>query len=363
MKRLHRLAKEPVLVVLIALTALFTIASPENVKNYWSYVDWRTIVSLAGLVVVTTGAKESGILQKLSKNIVSKANTERDIALLLITLSALISTLLTNDITLLVLVPLTLSIGKIAEINVEKLVIFETLAVNVGSALTPVGNPQNIFLWHRWGISFARFCIEMLPAVAVCFAILILFAFFSFEDLKLRTGEWEREIDRNLAVVSLFFLCFFIVALEAGLEFPAFLIVMVVYSLAFRRVVRKADWCLILIFVLMFIDVGCIAKIGVIREAVSSMNLRDGKTVYLLSAAISQIMSNVPASMFMSHFTSNWKAICYGVNVGGNGLIVASLANIISVRYAGNRILLDFHRYSILYFVVTLFAVLLVLYL
>jgi len=361
-KRLQGFTKEPVLTVLVILIVLFTVLNPENVKNYWSYIDWRTIASLAGLVVITTGAKESGILQSLSKNIVSKASTEKNMALLLVTLSALISTLLTNDITLLVLVPLTISIGKIAEINVEKLVIFETLAVNVGSALTPVGNPQNIFLWHKWGISFIGFCIEMLPAVVICFLILILFTLLSFEDLKLRTGEWEREIDRNLAAVSLLLLCLFIASLEVGLEFPAFLFVMVFYSLTFREVVKKADWCLILIFVLMFIDVGCIAKTEVIRSAVSSLNLKDAKIVYLTSAAISQVMSNVPASMFMSHFTSDWKAICYGVNVGGNGLIMASLANIISVRYAGNKILVDFHRYSIIYFLVTLFAVFLILY-
>ncbi len=355
LNRFQKLCEEPVLLALLLVTLVFALLNPKNLSL--RYVDWDTIVSLAGLIVVTTGIKESGLLQKLSRGLVKRARTERSIAILLVAVSAALSTLLTNDVTLLIVVPLTISIGEIVKSRVEKLVIFETLAVNVGSALTPVGNPQNLFLWHRWGVSFLQFCVEMFPAVFVCFVLLVFFVFASFSRRELDFEEGAgRDVNGTLALVSVVLACIYIAALELKLELIAFIFVLVVFLLVNREVLKKADWLLLLIFVLMFVDVGYVAKLECVRRFVESLNL-NRSNVFLVSALLSQVMSNVPAAMFMSHFSSSWKAICYGVNVGGNGFIVASLANIISVRYVGSRMLVDFHRYSIVYFLLSLAVV------
>ncbi len=355
--------EEPVLFILLVALAAFTLLNPGGALKYPKYVDWNTIIALSGLIVVTTGIKESGLLYEVSKNLVTRAKSERSMAIILVLISATLSTVLTNDITLLVVVPLTLSIGEIVETRVEKLVIFETLAVNVGSALTPIGNPQNLFLWHEWGISFLTFCREMLPPVILMLLVLIFFVFLFFKDKGLEVkGGKDVRVDRTLATISSVLVCSYVIALELKLEIFAFVAVMAIFLLLFRRVIVKTDWLLILIFVLMFVDVGCIARMGVIREAVSSLNLNNSAHVFIISALLSQVMSNVPAAMFISHFSRNWKAICYGVNVGGNGIILASLANIISVRYAGSKLLVDFHRYSVVYFILTLVLVLLLLF-
>jgi len=357
--------KEPVLIILLAVLAVLTAANPGSSVHYPEYVDWNTIIALSGLIVVTTGIKESGLLHTVSRNLVTRAGSERGIAFTLVLISAVLSTVLTNDITLLVVVPLTLSIGEMLRDArvVEKLVIFETLAVNVGSALTPIGNPQNLFLWHEWGISFLHFCREMLPPVLLMLSVLVFFVFVVFGGRKLDVESRKAvRVDRNLALVSSILVCSYVAALELKLELLAFLAVISIYLLFFRRVLKRTDWLLILIFVLMFIDVGCVARMAAVRKAVSSMNLKSASSVFLISALLSQIMSNVPAAMFISHFSNNWRAICYGVNVGGNGVILASLANIISVRYAGSKMLLDFHKYSVVYFAVTLLLVLVLMF-
>ncbi len=354
--------EEPVLFILLLALAVLTILKPENVVHYPNYVDWSTIVALSGLIVITTGIKESGLLHRVSRSLVIKANSERSMALTLVLVSAALSTVLTNDITLLVVVPLTLSIGEIVKAKVERLIIFETLAVNVGSALTPIGNPQNLFLWHKWGIAFLQFCREMLTPVVLMLLVLIAFVFAVFEGKELEIeGRREVRVDRKLAIVSSALVCVYITALELRFEFFVFVAVIAIFLLFFRRVVKKTDWLLILIFILMFVDVGCIARLDPIKRVVGSVNLSNSVSVFLISAFLSQIMSNVPAAMFISHFSKNWKAICYGVNVGGNGVILASLANIISVRYAGSRMLFDFHKYSVVYFAVTLALVVVLL--
>ncbi|KAA0011030.1 MAG: DUF1646 domain-containing protein [Thermoplasmata archaeon] len=127
---------------------LLTIVYPEKVKEYPYFVDWKTILTLAGLLVISTGIKESGYFYHAFRQILVKLKTERALVLFLIFLSALLSTFLTNDVCLFIVVPLTLALQKILRNNIIKMVIFEAIAVNVGSLLTPIGNPQNLFLWH-----------------------------------------------------------------------------------------------------------------------------------------------------------------------------------------------------------------------
>ncbi len=342
--------KDPVLFVLLVITALFTLLNPSGVKNYWSYVDWRTIVSLSGLILVTTGIKESRILNLISRKVVRRGKTERKLSFLLISLSSVLSTILTNDVTLLVLVPMTAAMSEVTDVCVGKLIVFETLSVNVGSALTPVGNPQNLFLWHEWGISFFQFCLEMLPVVVLCILVLLLFSVFSFKKKELALkADKKIEVDKNLAFASTILTLMYIFSLELKLEYLAFPLILAFFAFVNRRVIRNTDWLLIAIFVLMFVDIGCVTKY--VRPLILHLKL-NSSTVFLISALLSQLVSNVPASILMAKFSSNWKAICYGVNVGGNGFLVASLANLISLRYSKN--LAEFHKYSLPYFVLTL---------
>ena len=132
------------------------------------------------------------------------------------------------------------------------------------------------------------------------------------------------------------------------------LLVFIFYLISYRKVLLKTDWLLLLLFIVIFIDFHIISTIPIISEGMNILNLQSKGNVFLFSGFLSQLFSNVPATVLISNFSHNWRAIAYGVNIGGNGLIIGSLANIIALRMAKNKkIWLDFHRYSIPYFLIT----------
>ena len=135
--------------------------------SYPALVDWPTMATLTGLLVLTKGLEVSGAMHWLGRRLIGLMATERAAAVWLVIAAALLSTVLTNDVALFVIVPLTLGICRITPLPTTRLVVFEALAVNAGSALTPIGNPQNRFLWQLSGSSFGGFVLHMLPLVAV----------------------------------------------------------------------------------------------------------------------------------------------------------------------------------------------------
>ena len=129
-------------------------------------IDWHTIVTLSGLMLLTKGIELSGYFDVLGRKMARRFVTERQLAIFMVLAAALLSTFLTNDVALFIVVPLTLTLKKWCAIPVNRLIIFEALAVNAGSLLTPIGNPQNILLWGRSGLSFFGFIGQMLPLAA-----------------------------------------------------------------------------------------------------------------------------------------------------------------------------------------------------
>jgi Na+/H+ antiporter NhaD/arsenite permease-like protein len=291
---------------------------------------------------------------------------ERSLAFFMSGISALLSTFLTNDITLFIVVPLTLSMQKALKNDLIKVVIFEAIAVNTGSTLTPIGNPQNIFIWHSWGISFTGYMLKMAVPVAVMCAALALFIFICFPSRKLSYNAHAEAvvIRAPLGTGSLIIMAAFIAALQTPYYYAMLPVIIVFMAVTGRQALMKTDWLLILTFILMFIDFSLISRSGAVINAVGLANLDSGRGVFTMSALVSQFISNVPAAIFMSKFTGNWEAIAYGVNIAGNGTVIGSLANIIALRLArpaGASVWLDFHRYSVPFFLVTGGAVWLIL--
>lgn len=172
--------KEAVLFIFLFLLVIVAVLYPDKIINYPSFVDWRTIIALTGLLIITTGLKESEYFDIFSENMLKKLKNERSLSIFLILFSVLLSTFLTNDVALFVVIPLTIGIQDLVKNDISKLIVFETISVNVGSALTPIGNPQNLFLWHNWNISFITFITEMLPLVIIFLAILFTFVWIVF---------------------------------------------------------------------------------------------------------------------------------------------------------------------------------------
>ncbi len=359
----RRLREEKVLLAFTGLLLLLSAFYPERIKHYPSWVDWNTLASLAGLLIIATGIESSGFLHLLAQRALNRLRSERQLALTLVLLSAAVSTFLTNDITLFFFIPLTLSLQSLLENDIQRVLIFEALAVNAGSALTPLGNPQNLYIYQNWNITVPGFIKEMLPLEAVLLVPLLLLAAFSFRrrTLSLRAGSQLR-LNRKLLFVSSLALLLFIVAIDLQLEFWVLPLLFGLYLVLFPEILRKIDWLLLLLFAVMFVEFRLVSEIPWIRGWMLSFNLKKNTTLFLLSAGLSQVMSNVPAAIFVSNFSKDWKIIAYGVNVGGNGLIIGSLANLIALRLGkSKKAALEFHIFSIPFFIATLLLTLLIL--
>src|ERR1700722_3597881 len=247
--------KEPVLVILIVALIALQVLHPRPWASLPGLIDWQTVLTLAGLLMLTKAVELSGFLMWMAHRVVHRIHGERGLAFLLIGLAAVLSTLLTNDVALFAVVPLTLSLHKLAPLPIKRLVIFIAIAVNAGSILTPLGNPQNLFLWQTSGVSFGRFVWALLPLCAALMAMLYALAAVMFHNKPLDlSGDTEAySVDIPLCTVAgIAFIAFVALAdlHDAGIG----LAIVAIGFLAWRReVVMKIDWLLLLIFVLMFV--------------------------------------------------------------------------------------------------------------
>ncbi len=350
----------PFLIVLLILSILY----PQEVPLYPEFIDWRTVVALVGLLTIVTGIERSSYFERFSVNVLRMADTELKLSVYLVAIAVLLSMFLTNDVSLFIIVPLTLALQRFVQNDVKRIVILEAIAVNVGSTLTPIGNPQNLFIWHQWRIPFFGFVITMMPLFILLFLVLMAFCLCSSSSKRLSLiATGEKGYDKRLFALSLSLLFLFVLSIELRFSYYVLPFIFLAYLLTFRDVLKRTDWVLIFLFVVMFIDFRMIGQIGTIYEFVTSFKLSSPKNSFIFSILFSQFMSNVPASIFMSKFTDNWFAIAYGVNVGGNGTLIASLANIIALRYINIREnFVKFHKYSFLYLLITAFLTYLIFF-
>jgi Na+/H+ antiporter NhaD/arsenite permease-like protein len=347
---LNAAAQEPVLALLLIAVAGLQALHPRPWASLPGLVDWQTVLTLAGLLMLTKAIELSGFLTWLAHRVVHHIRSERALACLLVTLAAALSTLVTNDVALFVVVPLVLSLNQLTPLPLKRLVVFVALAVNAGSVLTPLGNPQNLFLWQLSGVSFGRFVWALAPLCAVLMAMLyaLTAVFFRATPLDLSSDHAPHPVDRAFAGVAvLLFVAF--VTLADSHHAVIGLVGIALGLLIYRRdAVLKIDWLLLLVFVFMFIALRSVAALPPVRETIAQIGLDTPLRAYAAAAVLSQGISNVPAAIMLAEFTHDWRALAFGVSVGGFGVAIGSLANLIAVRLAKTRgIWLQFHLVSI----------------
>lgn len=348
------LRHDPTLTVLLVALALLAAVSELPWALYPTLVDWPTLAALTGLLVLTQGVQASGGLQRLGGWLTPRLVTERRAALCLVLLAAGLSTLLTNDVALFIVVPLTLGMARtagLAPATLVRLVVFEALAVNAGSTLTPIGNPQNLFLWQLSHTTFTAFSQHMAPLVAWLVALLLLLTAVAFRGRALRRAppsHTAAPIDRPLLCLSLALYAPFLVLTDLRLAGWAVALVLLAMVLLRPRVLVQTDWALLLVFVLMFVDLRLLAGLAPVRALMASFDLAQPQTLFLLGIAASQLVSNVPAVIALAEYSRDWRTLANAVNLGGFGLVVGSLANLIALRLlADRRAWWVFHLYSV----------------
>ena len=356
---------EPILSILVVALVVLQICAPRAWSTLPGLVDWQTVMTLAGLLILTKALEYSGILTWAAHRLVHRIRSERALAFLLVAFAAALSMVATNDVALFVVVPLVLSLHKLTPLPLKRLVIIIALAVNAGSVLTPLGNPQNLFLWQSSGASFGRFIAALAPLCALLMALLFVLAALLFQPKPLDlTKDVERHsVDRALAgVAALLFVAFVLLAdtHRAGIALAGVGVGFLVWR---TRIVLKIDWLLLLIFVLMFVVLRSAAALPWIHHALANLGLQTPLRAYAAGAVLSQAISNVPAAIVLAGFTHEWRALAFGVSVGGFGLAIGSLANLIAIRLSGERgVWLPFHLIAIPFWAIAVCGGGLVLY-
>ncbi|KWE51684.1 citrate transporter [Burkholderia ubonensis] len=344
------LAQEPVLAVLVAGFILLQWMRPQPFGVLVDRVDWQTVATLAGLLMLTKALELSGCLMWLAHRIVHHVHSERALAMLLVGFSAALSMWLTNDVALFVVVPLMVSLRALTPLPFRRLVIVVALAVNAGSVATPLGNPQNLFLWQLSGVSFSRFVLTLGPlAIALMILLLTVTACaFRAKPLDLSADVVALPVQRMQALVAAALFAAFVLLADAHHALHGLIAVAIVLAVVRRDAVLRIDWLLLLIFVLMFVVLRTAAALPAIHDAIAHARLDTPLRVFAAGAMLSQGISNVPAAILLSEFTRDWRALAFGVSVGGFGIAIGSLANLIAVRLAKEpRMWLPFHLASI----------------
>lgn len=324
--------KETVLCIAAVCAALTMLAVPPD-GAYLGYIDLRVLCLLASLMVVVALVQSCGAFGFLAVWLVRRFGGGRALGVTLVLLPFFTSMLVTNDVALLTFVPFTLLLlGKIGcEGRAAEVLVLQTVAANLGSMATPVGNPQNLYLYGAYGLGAGEFFSTVLPLTAMSFAILTVSAAFVLpKGLKAPALEDSPVRDKGkLAVYGvLFVLC--LLTVFHLLPYGVTTVIVFAAVAAMRpRLLKELDYGLLATFVCFFIVSGNLGRMEAVRTLLQGFLER---STLLTAAAASQVISNVPSAVLLSAFTDNWKELLQGVNIGGLGTPIASLASLITLK-------------------------------
>lgn len=360
------------IVSLLAATVSTAVLRPE-----WPQLlrmpDYRVLGLLFALMTVIRGFCDARLPDAAALLLLRKCRRVRPLYLVLTALVFFFSMAVTNDVALLTFVPLTLTVCRYLKIDPIRILVIETIAANLGSALTPMGNPQNLFLYSYYHLNPADFFAATGPMTAVAFALLL------FTSL-LAAGREPRNsvaivllppvplLRKGDSIVWVILLAVLLGAVFRVVEvWRAVLLTAVTVSLFNPRIWMKTDFSLLAVFAALFIFTGNLAKVPALQSALPRF-LDSPVSACFSAAALSQVISNVPAALLAAPFTGLWKPVLLGVNLGGLGTLIASLASVITYQFyireanaSSGRYLLVFTGLNVLFFVLLIPVVLLIL--
>lgn len=341
-KILGFIKKETVLSAAILL-ALISACFVRPSLAYMEYIDWRVLGILLSLMIVMAGFQKNGLFDEIGMRLLSRTKNTAQLTGVLVFLCFFSSMFITNDVALITFVPFAvLTLRKCRQERLMVLVIvLQTIAANLGSMFTPIGNPQNLYLYQLSGMGLGEFLLFMLPYTAVSGLLLLITIFVLSarkQKLLLENCSFSAErvfFDKNKNVI--YFVLFLICLLVVARLLPYYLALAAVLAAVFfadREVLKNVDYCLLFTFIAFFIFTGNLGNLPAFKEVLEE--LVEGREM-LVGILASQCISNVPAALLLSGFTENSKGLLLGVNIGGLGTLIASMASLISYKiYAHN---------------------------
>ena len=333
---LARLLRQQFVLLIAAAAALVSMLFVPPSPQYLDYLDMHSLSLLFCLMAVVAGFQRCGVLDALVRRLLSAGTSLRLLSVLLVLFSFFLSMLVTNDVALLTLVPLSILLLSrvVSHGMLIRVLVLQTMAANLGSMATPIGNPQNLYLFSAAGLSAGQFARAVLPYAAV--SLVLLLAALLLQPAEPLGNAVPQDgappapaPGKLLPFLGLLALCLLVVfrLLPYGAALAAVILVVLAVD---RKLFRSVDYFLLLTFLCFFIFIGNLKRIpevnGLLRFLVEGHELWAG----ILG---SQIISNVPAAILLSGFTEDYAALLTAVNLGGLGTLIASLASLISFKF------------------------------
>ena len=324
---------EPVLAISALCAVLSMLLNPPSAE-YLGFVDVRVLVLLFCLMAVVAGLQGCGVFAVLAQKLLRGDRSLPLLSLALVLLPFFSAMLVTNDVALITFVPFAILVLTLIgrQERLAYIIVLQTLAANLGSMATPVGNPQNLYLYAKYSLPAGDFFAVMLPlTLASLVGLSAASLLVRRETIHVSFPEQAR-INRPAnagAMGVLFLLC--LLCVFHVLHYLALLAIVVVALLVLdRSLLKRVDYALLLTFVCFFIFAGNIGANPTLRAAITGVLARN---TALTAGVASQVISNVPAAVLLSGFTQDWRGLLVGTNLGGLGTPIASLASLISLRF------------------------------
>ncbi len=351
-KLLAFVKKNAVLCVAIVAALLTSFIVPPD-KEYLTYFDWKTLTCLFCVLAVVCAFKNIRFFFVLAEKIVVLFKNSRASVLALVYITFIGSMLIANDMALLTFLPLGYFV--LSSTKKEKYMAFtfimQNIAANLGGMLTPFGNPQNLYLYTKFNIPTGEFTSIMLPPFLLSITLITMccLLFVKKEPLELEDEKVSLPKARTL-IYSLLFIFSIVIVFRVIPFWWGLIIIPIALFFLDKKALQDVDYCLLLTFVAFFIFAGNMARIPVIQKAFGYLMDKNALLVSILSC---QIISNVPSAILLSQFTGDYTQLLLGVNIGGVGTLISSLASLITFREytahnsgGGKRYLLLFSAFN-----------------
>lgn len=333
----NRLKKIDIVLAVAWILAVISAFFVHPSVKYVDYIDFRSLGILWGLMVIIQGLRYHNIFEKIAQYLLEKVSKQWQLVMVLVFMCFLGSMLITNDVALITFVPFSIMILK--SCNKEKImipvIVLQTIAANLGSMLTPIGNPQNLYMYGLTKMNFVSFVKILLPYSVVSTVLIIIAIFvFTYDKEELDTSITDFEIGENSSKYKIImYSVLFLIAISSVLRMIPWYVFAAVVLLCVgffeRKILFKADYILLLTFVGFFIFTGNMGKLEIVRSLLESV-LKSHE--FVVGIVTSQFISNVPATLMLSGFAKNYRQLLIGVNVGGLGTLIASMASLISYK-------------------------------
>lgn len=323
--------------MILAVVSMIII-TPD--KLYADYVDFKTICILFSLMAVMEGFKETGIFSKISGALLKKAHGMTAIVLILVYLCFGLSMFITNDVALITFVPLTITILNMTNETVKRkllvpVITIQTIAANLGSMLLPTGNPQNLYLYGISDMKLLDFILLLLPFSLMAFFIVTFWSIIKCRKVSMssKVNIPESSKKPDMKYILIYSILFLICVLSVARIFHYLIVTLIVLTAVLifnRKILKTVDYSLLITFVCFFIFIGNMGRIDAVNSVLRNVTVGNE---FLTAVIASQVVSNVPCAILLSGFTENYRELIFGVNIGGLGTLIASMASLISFKY------------------------------